>query len=605
MNIFISRGYRASTRINSLFIIALVFCALFLNPFISFGQNNSPTTAENQWEADMAWIPPGSFQFGTNQVDEEGEALSIGIPKPWYADETPERAVFLKGFYIDRYEVTNRRYKIYIDNTGAPTPDYWENGQIPQDKEDYPVAWVNWFDAVNFCQWAGKKLPTEKEWERTAKGTKGSDYPWGKEFKAENANLTMKAGGKNGVLKVGSFPNGANAEGVEDLIGNVWEWTAADYAPYPGSTYQSPQFETGSKTLRGASVAYIGHFPGNLYLAALKKMARNGFRQPASPDDGAEDVGFRCASKTKPALFGALSKVAQPQTLKQPADLFGSSSNGSTSSSSKSSGVSLGQNPFEAQPTLPQSGTLILIVLSFIAGLMSFLSPCTLPILPAYFAVTAQAERTRVSFMAIAFFCGLASVFVLMGASASFFGQFLRDYIFSLTTVGGIFVAVFGVMTIFGQGFSGANFQTQPTRTFVGSFLFGAAFALGWTPCVGPVLSGILILAASDKTIFQGMSLLFFYAAGLGLPLILIAAFFGNLRKDSLFWKILRGRGWDVNIAGKTIILHSTNVFSGLLLAALGTALAMGYLTYLNSLIPIELQVWFSELEESLLKAFM
>ncbi len=600
MNIFISRCRIKPKQINALFIFALVFWTLFFNPFLSFGQNNTP---DNQWEADMVWIPPGSFKFGTNRVDEEGEALSIGIPKPWFADETPEKTVFLKGFYIDRYEVTNRRYKIFINNTGAPTPDYWENGEVPQGKEDYPVTWVNWYDAVNFCQWAGKRLPTEKEWERAAKGTTGTDYPWGKEFKAENANLTVKAGGKNQVIKVGSFPNGASAEGVHDLIGNVWEWTSGDYAPYPGSTYKSSQFGTGSKTLRGASVAYIGHFPGNLYAAALKKMARNGFRQPASPDDGAEDVGFRCASKNKPALFGTSAKIAQPQsqTLKQPIGLFEDSSTGTSSSSSPS----LALNPFEAQPALPQSGILILIVLSFIAGLMSFLSPCTLPILPAYFAVTAQAERTRVSFMAVAFFCGLASVFVMMGASASFFGQFLRDYIFSLTTVGGIFVAIFGAMTIFGQGFSGANFQTQPARTFVGSFLFGAAFALGWTPCVGPVLSGILILAASDKTILQGMSLLFFYAAGLGLPLILIAAFFGNLKKDSLFWRILRGKGWDINIAGKTIILHSTNVFSGLLLMTLGVALAMGYLTYLNSLIPIELQVWFSELEESLLKAFM
>jgi cytochrome c-type biogenesis protein len=602
MNILISRGYRPITRSHSLVFITLFFCSIFLFPILSFGQTTS-LTAENQWEADMVWIPPGGFQFGTNRVDEEGEALSIGIPKPWFADETPEKSVFLKGFYIDRYEVTNRRYKIFIDDTGAPTPDYWENGQIPQNKEDYPITWVNWYDSVNFCQWAGKRLPTEKEWERTAKGTEGTDYPWGKEFKAKNANLTIKAGGKNEILKVGSFPIGASAEGVQDLIGNVWEWTANDYAPYPGNTYKSSQFETGSKTLRGASVAYIGHFPGSLYLAALKKMARNGFRQPASPDSGAEDVGFRCASKSKPALFGAASNAIQPQS--QTLSPFKGSPAAATSSAIENSDEGFAQNPFEAQPILPQSGTLILIVLSFIAGLMSFLSPCTLPILPAYFAVTAQAERTRVSFMAVAFFCGLASVFVMMGASASFFGQFLRDYIFSLTTVGGIFVGIFGIMTIFGQGFSGANFQTQPARTFAGSFLFGAAFALGWTPCVGPVLSGILILAASDKTIFQGMSLLFFYAAGLGLPLILIAVFFGNLKKDSLFWRILRGKGWDIEIAGKTIILHSTNVISGLLLAVLGFALAMGYLTYLNSLIPIELQIWFSDLEESLLKAFM
>ena len=160
-------------------------------------------------------------------------------------------------------------------------------------------------------------------------------------------------------------------------------------------------------------------------------------------------------------------------------------------------------------------------------------------------------------------------------------------------------------MTIFGKGFSGAIFKTQPTSTFIGSFLFGATFALGWTPCVGPVLSGILILSASDKTVFQGMSLLFFYAVGLGLPLIIIAAFFSHLKKENLFWRVLRGKGWNIQFAGQSFLLHSTNLFSGILLICLGLALTLGYMTYLNSVIPIELQVWFSMFEEKLLHAFM
>jgi cytochrome c-type biogenesis protein len=175
---------------------------------------------------------------------------------------------------------------------------------------------------------------------------------------------------------------------------------------------------------------------------------------------------------------------------------------------------------------------------------------------------------------------------------------------FSLATIGGVLVAVFGVMTLFGKGFSGANFQGKPGSTFFGFFLFGATFALGWTPCVGPILSGILILAASDKTVLEGMTLLFCYALGLGLPLILIATFCGKLSKNGLFWRVLRGKEWTVNMGGKTIFIHTTNLFSGLLLIALGIALAMGYLTYINSLIPIEIQLWFSELEEKVLHLF-
>ena len=248
---------------------------------------------------------------------------------------------------------------------------------------------------------------------------------------------------------------------------------------------------------------------------------------------------------------------------------------------------------------------LILIFLSFLAGAFSFLSPCTLPILPAYFAITAQADRARMGFMSIAFFLGLASLFVAMGASASLLGSVLRDYLFSLTTAGGVIVSIFGVMTLFGKGFSGAGFQGRPASTFFGFFLFGATFALGWTPCVGPILSGILILAASDKTITQGMALLFFYAVGLGLPLILIATFCGHLPKNGLFWRVLRGKGWDIQFAGRTLFLHTTNLFSGFLLIALGIALAMGYITYINSLIPIEIQVWFSVIEEKVLHWFM
>ena len=101
------------------------------------------------------------------------------------------------------------------------------------------------------------------------------------------------------------------------------------------------------------------------------------------------------------------------------------------------------------------------------------------------------------------------------------------------------------------------------------------------------------------------MALLFFYAVGLGLPLIFVATLCSNLPKDGLFWRILRGKGWDLRLAGYTVSLHSTNIFSGLLLVILGIALAMGYITYINSLIPIEIQIWFSAIEEKILSLFM
>jgi cytochrome c-type biogenesis protein len=121
---------------------------------------------------------------------------------------------------------------------------------------------------------------------------------------------------------------------------------------------------------------------------------------------------------------------------------------------------------------------------------------------------------------------------------------------------------------------------------------------------VGPVLTGILILAASDKTVLQGMTLLFFYAVGLGSPLILIASVCSHLPKDGWFWRLLRGKAWPIQFGQRSFLLHTTNLFSGLLLIFLGIALAEGYLTYFNSLIPIELQIWFSGFEEAIIHGF-
>ena len=566
---------------------------------------NAQNARDNLLEGDMVQIPAGSFVFGTDKKDESAEALSLGVPKPWYADEGPEQSVFLKSFYIDRYEVTNQRYKIFVDDVSSVPPADWTGNKFPEGKGDFPTVNITWYDAANFCQWAGKKLPSEKQWEKAARGETRNVYPWGNEFQAGYANLSTKSGSKNSLAPAGSHPKGATSLGVHDMVGNAWEWVEDDYAPYKGSAYKSKFFETGVKVLRGQSAKDIGHFPGASYLSALKMFSRSGYREFADADQPELDVGFRCVSGEMPTAMKLANGSVSSQAggLNNPS-FGGTNSPADTTPLSTSSTKTL-SNPFEVKPNLPQSGMLILIFLAFAAGVFSFLSPCTLPILPAYFAITAQADRARMSFMSIAFFLGLATLFVAMGASASYFGGLLREHMFSLTKAGGIIVFIFGIMTLFGKGFSGAGFQGRPASTFFGFFLFGATFALGWTPCVGPILSGILILAASDKSVFQGMTLLFFYAVGLGLPLIFIATLCGNLPKNGLFWRILRGKGWDLNLAGHTVSLHTTNIFSGLLLIVLGIALGMGYITYINSLIPIEIQIWFSDIEEKVLHLFM
>jgi cytochrome c-type biogenesis protein len=240
------------------------------------------------------------------------------------------------------------------------------------------------------------------------------------------------------------------------------------------------------------------------------------------------------------------------------------------------------------------SNFLALAFLAFVAGALSFISPCTLPILPAYFAFTFQADRKRIALMTVGFFLGLALVFSLLGASSSALGSLLNKNIILLTRVGGALLIVFGVMSVLGRGFTGPTFQANRSATFGGSFLFGATFGLGLTPCVGPILAGLLTIAAG-QSVGRGTSMLFVYAVGLGLPLMLVSTFIGDRPRDSLIWRVLRGKGWNLNIFGRPVHLHSTSVISGILFVALGIVMLQG--KSIQSLLPNDVVVWLTELQ--------
>lgn len=266
----------------------------------------------------------------------------------------------------------------------------------------------------------------------------------------------------------------------------------------------------------------------------------------------------------------------------------------------------------EAKPTTsglesaqPAANNLLLMApLAFLAGILSFLSPCTLPLLPAYFAFTFQSGKREIAAMTVSFFLGLATIFVLLGASATLLGSLLRANLPLLVTLGGLAIIAFGVMTILGKGFQGFQFQNEPAATPGGSYLFGATFALGWTACIGPILGSLLVLAGTTETVYGGMVLLFIYAMGLGLPLILVSTFLGRADRESLVWRLLRGKGWNLRLAGQEIHLHTTNLISGGLLVGLGLLMATGNLTLLNGYLPISFQLWFLEIEKWLLGTF-
>jgi cytochrome c-type biogenesis protein len=249
-----------------------------------------------------------------------------------------------------------------------------------------------------------------------------------------------------------------------------------------------------------------------------------------------------------------------------------------------------------------ETSMLALIPAAFLSGLLSFLSPCSLPILPAYFAYSFQSSRKNVVLMTLAFFMGLATTMTILGASVSAIGSVLVRNISAITTIGGLLIILFGVLSILGKGFTGIQFQDRPASTIAGSFIYGATFAIGWTACIGPILGAIHTLLANQGAGFlQGAILSFIYAMGLGLPLILVATFFSRLGNGSRFWRFIRGRGISVKLGSLSLDLHTTGIISGVLMIAIGVLLATGQLTQITQLaLNSNISIWVVEMDENL-----
>jgi formylglycine-generating enzyme required for sulfatase activity len=195
------------------------------------GQSSKSVTPSrivgNKDHSEMILIPGGPFVFGMNQ---KAVKRLLKINKlPWaeiYADELPRQQKQVTAFYIDRFEVTNEQYKQFMQETGHRTPKYWSRQLFNGPQQ--PVVGVGWADAEAYARWAGKRLPTEEEWEKAARGTDGRAWPWGNEPRGAAYNGKAQANGA--PVKVGSFsPVGDSVYGVSDLAGNVWEMTSGSW----------------------------------------------------------------------------------------------------------------------------------------------------------------------------------------------------------------------------------------------------------------------------------------------------------------------------------------------------------------------------------------
>ncbi|MDH4228729.1 MAG: formylglycine-generating enzyme family protein [Nitrospirota bacterium] len=248
----------------------------------------------------MVLVPAGPFIMGTDRTD-DGEAASHGLPYTFYSDATPQHKPELAAFYIDRNEMTNAEYLQFLNDTEIPlgTPYGWEaDDRYPDGQGAYPVTGLNWYEAYLVCQYFGKRLPGEAEWEKAARGTDGRLYPWGNKFRAGVANVATTAQGGR-LMPVGSFPEGASPYGVMDMVGNAWEWTRDWYTPYPGSTFVSDNYGKQFKVIRGNSFSAPGHFPDDELAAVIGEMSRANYRFSFNPKGRFRDSGVRCAKSVK------------------------------------------------------------------------------------------------------------------------------------------------------------------------------------------------------------------------------------------------------------------------------------------------------------------
>ena len=291
----------------------------------------------------MVLVPAGTFTMGSNRAEDDtkwkgANALNpFGFKDRLYADEHPAHKVDLPAYYIDKYEVTNEQFRDFAIATDHVLPTLWprngygmstellstlpldhlrqiatdkfqldmdvrkmskqalltEMAKVQTERDTLPVTTVTWADADAYCHWAGKRLPSEAEWEKAARGPQGYEYPWGNEWDPKKIN-TMSEDPDAPYSPVGSFPGDKSGYGAYDMAANVTEWVADWYNAYPGAAASddSKFYGKQQRVVRGGMTS-SGHYD------ALSLLFRTSKRNHLRPYSALIDVGFRCAKDAK------------------------------------------------------------------------------------------------------------------------------------------------------------------------------------------------------------------------------------------------------------------------------------------------------------------